>query len=146
MDDAKFNALIDAYGGDPERWPAEARVDARTRLADARPEDRSRLKEAAALDALLREVEPATARAALLGRILGDAPSATRSRPLGGGAIALGLAPRARLAAAGLLVLSLGVIAGWSASHDAVAVAAGDALLVSAYGEPLDELFTVGEL
>jgi hypothetical protein len=141
VDDLKFKALIDAYGGDVERWPAAERAAARTRVAQARADDLALLREAGALDALLGEARCVVAPAALVGRLLQSAQGSAR-----GSTFSLGGQAPTRLAAAALLLVALGVFAGWTASHDAVAAAAGDALLASVYDEAADELFAVGEL
>jgi hypothetical protein len=146
VDDLRFKALLEAYGADVERWPVATRDAARARIAEGGADDAALLREAAALDALLGEAAPTPASSALLGRILA---SATDGRRAGSGGVlaALGsLAPQARFAAASLMLVALGAAAGWAASHDAAAAAAGNALLASAYGETADDLFVVEEL
>lgn len=150
MDEARFKALAEAYGADVERWPVAERDAARRRLADAGPDARAALKEAAALDALLKEAPQAHLDARLIGRVMADAQARVRPRPsavFGGGAIALsGFGARAGLIAACLALVSVGVAAGWTTSHGVVASAAGDALIASAYGETSEDMFAVEEL
>lgn len=146
MDELRFKILLDAYGADIERWPAAEREEGRRRLAAAGGSERALLDENAALDALLRAPRPQQASSALIGRIMAEAPSEPRAAGVFGGAIALlGLNRQARFAAAGLVLLSAGALAGWSASQDVLGSAAGDALLAASYSETADELFLVEE-
>jgi hypothetical protein len=55
MDDTIFEALLNAYGSDLSRWPADLREDARAWRA-ASPRAQSRQREAAQLDALIDAV------------------------------------------------------------------------------------------
>jgi hypothetical protein len=144
VDEVRFKALLDAYGADVERWPAPERAAGRRRMAAA--QGSGDVKAAAALDALLAESRPAEVSAALMGRVLASAAAARAPGLAGAGAVVAGLGWRARIAAAGLLLVSLGMLAGWSASHDLLEAAAGDALLTVALGEEADDLFAVEEL
>jgi anti-sigma factor RsiW len=147
VDELRFKILLDAYGSDVERWPAAEREEGRRRLAAIGGSERALLDENAALDALLRMPRPQQASAALMGRIMAAAPSEPRAAGVFGPVVAiLGLNRQAQLAAAALLLLSAGVLAGWTASHDLLGFAAGDALLAASYGETADELFSVEEL
>ncbi|GHD47116.1 hypothetical protein GCM10017083_17060 [Thalassobaculum fulvum] len=60
----RVRTLIDAYGADPERWPADEREAAR-RLVDADPALAAELAEAAAFDALLDALPAEAPRPAL---------------------------------------------------------------------------------
>lgn len=147
MDELKFKALLEAYGSDVERWPVQHRDAGRARIAAAGDDERAALREAAALDALLRTPRREQASAALVGRIMATAPS----EPRVGGALApviaiLGFGRPAQLAAACFLLMSAGVFAGWTASQDVVGASAGDALLAASYGGAADDFFSVEEL
>ncbi len=147
MDELKFKALLEAYGSDVERWPVQDREAGRTRIAAAGDAERTLLREAAVLDALLRTPRREQASAALVGRIMASAPSEPRM----GGALApviaiLGFGRPAPLVAACFLLMSAGVFAGWTAGHDVVGAAAGDALFAASYGGGADDLFSVEEL
>lgn len=84
MDEHRFRALLDAYGGDPRRWPAEEREAAQA-FADAHT-DRAPQDEAARLDAVLEAGAPECApTAALMGRILQDAAAVSSARGARGG-------------------------------------------------------------
>lgn len=73
MNSERLTALIEAYGSDPRRWPEQERQAAQGLLA-ASPAAQEKLREAAALDALLAvklpELEPS---AALRARVLAQA-------------------------------------------------------------------------
>lgn len=81
----RLKAVIDAYGGNPERWPETERTELAA-LASGRPELASMLAEARALDAVLRSAPAGDAsRLLALGeRILTDAGAS------GGGNVASG--------------------------------------------------------
>lgn len=69
----RFQALLDAYGADPRRWPSEERQAAQALLAqDARA--RRLQDEAGQLDRLLDAWQAPEPSAALMGRILAAAP------------------------------------------------------------------------
>ncbi len=53
----RFRVLVEAYGGDPRRWPAAERARAAELLAGS-PEARALLAEAGALDRLLDRSQP----------------------------------------------------------------------------------------
>jgi len=73
MDARRLDELLDAYGADPARWPADERAAAEALLASS-PELRARVTAAAQLDALL-DVMPAVSEpsAALRERVLASA-------------------------------------------------------------------------
>ncbi len=81
MESARFEALIASWGADPARWPAGEADAARRHLA-ASPEAAARLAAEARLDALLDGVAVPTAPAALVGRLLAEAPAAPAPRGL----------------------------------------------------------------
>jgi hypothetical protein len=145
VDDLKFKALLDAYGADVERWPQSEREAGRRRLADAAAQGSAELNAAAALDALLAGRRPVVARVDLVGRIMASLETRSDRGRLGVVAAA-GLALRARLVAAGVLLVAVGMAAGWGASHGVVGSAAGGALLDLAYGGTADDLFAAEEL
>lgn len=152
MDDAKFKALLDAYGAEIERWPSAERAEARRRLAEGGRAEREAFKQAAALDALLkvqREATETRVPSDLVGRIMQSYDPEPRAQGFaGGGAIAIAdfFGLRARLTAASLLLVAAGVFAGWTSSHDVFAAAAGDALISAAYSDGADSLFDVEDL
>ncbi len=107
MDEARFRAILDAYGADPAHWPEAERADA-LNLAASYPE---LLVRARALDdALVLDKEGARADAALARRILNTAP--TRAPRVAAARI---VGPGLALAACALLGLALGYGAGLSA-------------------------------
>lgn len=69
----RFAALADAYGADLRRWPAELRAAAEERLAED-PQAGVALAEAARLDDLLAAHRVSAPGAALIGRVLAQAP------------------------------------------------------------------------
>jgi hypothetical protein len=74
---ARFRELLDAYGADAERWPADERAGARGLLA-REPEARAALAAAAALDRILDLAPAAEPSAALVGAVLAGAPAVHR--------------------------------------------------------------------
>jgi hypothetical protein len=80
MTPERFSTLLDAYGGDPKRWPAPERDAALAFLANT-PSARIMVADALRLDALLDRLEPATATldaehiAALAARTAQDKPA-----------------------------------------------------------------------
>jgi hypothetical protein len=145
VDELRFKTLLEAYGADVERWPAAERDAGRRQLTAVGESERDLVSDSAALDALLRAPQPVQPSAALVGRIM----QAAQDRPRPGGlfapgAIALaGFSARAQLAAACLMLVSLGVVGGWIASHDVLGSVAADALLTASYGEVSDDWFSV---
>ena len=80
MTPARFAALLDAYGGDPARWPAAERQAALRLLARDAAARRAQA-EAASLDALLDQAPVAPLSAALQARVLAAAPTVAKRRP-----------------------------------------------------------------
>lgn len=126
---ARFEALLDAYGAEPRRWPADRRAAAEALLARS-PEARALQAAARRLDALLDAAPAAPAPAHLVGRVIAAAP---RPRARRGGWLAAWLKPAAGIVAAALLGLALGVIvspfeggASEVADADSVTLAIGD--------------------
>ncbi len=126
---AQFEALLDAYGAEPRRWPAERRAEAEALLARS-AEARALHEGAARLDALIdtAAVEPAPAH--LIGRVIAAAPRPQARR---NGWFAGWLKPAAGLAFAAVLGLALGGIvspfdtgSGELADADSVTLAIGD--------------------
>jgi hypothetical protein len=131
----RFEALLDAYGAAPQRWPADRRAAAEALLARSR-EAQALHAAAARLDALIdaATVEPAPAH--LIGRVLSTAPSAPA--PARGAAARRGwfgglFKPAAGIAFAALLGLGLGGVIspfdsanGDLADADTVTLAIGD--------------------
>jgi len=100
---AQFEALLDAYGAEPRRWPRDRREAAETLLARS-SEARAMHAAAARLDGLIDTagVEPAPAH--LIGRVLAAAPQPSARGGWFGGL----LRPAAGLAFAAVLGLGLG--------------------------------------
>ena len=69
---ARFRALLDAYGADPDRWPAEERDAAHALLAQS-PEAQRWRDASAQLDAILDRAPAPTASPELIERILATA-------------------------------------------------------------------------
>ena len=129
---SRFREIVESYGGDPDRWPAEERA-AATTLA-GRPEGRALLDRAAGLDGLLDTAPvPAPASQALVDRLLAVAEPDPVAEDARAPAEAHGLLARLRLAlpelaglltparlatqaAALTLVAGLGVVVGISES------------------------------
>jgi len=101
---AQLQALLDAYGAEPRRWPAARREPAEALLARS-PEARALQAAAARLDGLIDTagVEPAPAH--LVGRVIAAAP---QPRAQGGRWFAGLLKPAAGLAFAAVLGVALG--------------------------------------
>lgn len=125
---ARFEALLDAYGAERRRWPAERRGAAEALLARS-AEARALHAAAARLDALIdtAAVEPAPAH--LVGRVIAAAPR-PKTRD---GWFAGWLRPAAGLAFAAVLGLALGGFvspfdagSGELADADSVTLAIGD--------------------
>ena len=79
MTDERLGSLVDAYGGDPARWPLAERAAALS-LLETSAAARAAADGARALDALLGEASVVTAPAALTSRLLGDFERASRRR------------------------------------------------------------------
>jgi hypothetical protein len=115
---ARFEALLDAYGAEPRRWPADRRAASESLLARS-PEAQALHAAARRLDGLLdaAAVEPAPAH--LIGRVLAAAPKPAAAR---GGWIAGLFKPAAGIALAAVLGLGLGgVISPFGAANGDVA-------------------------
>jgi hypothetical protein len=110
MEINRLQAILDAYGANPDHWPAAERNAAR-RLADTSPTAQAMMADAAALDQLLDAAPLAEPSPELLADILAAATPATRHRwaallwPFGPV-----WKPASALAMAGLLGLFLGAI------------------------------------
>jgi hypothetical protein len=76
MTPERFHACLDAYGADLARWPADEIAAARAFAAEATPELRERMAQAALLDAWLVDDVVAPPDDALVRRILDSAPAA----------------------------------------------------------------------
>ena len=79
MTPERLKTLIEAYGADARRWPADERAAAED-LAAALPAARRWLAEARALDAALDALPAAAAQAGLANRILAQARTRTQRR------------------------------------------------------------------
>ena len=125
---ARFEALLDAYGAEPRRWPADRRAAAEALLA--RSAEAQALHAAAArLDSLIDTAAVESAPAHLVGRVIAAAPQ-PRAR---GGWFGGWLKPAGGLAIAAVLGLALGGFvspfdagSGELADADSVALAIGD--------------------
>jgi anti-sigma factor RsiW len=78
---ARFETLLEAYGGQPARWPAAERAAAEALLA-SNPTARALHARAAELDALLDKLSAPQPSPALRARILAQAPRPARPRLL----------------------------------------------------------------
>jgi anti-sigma factor RsiW len=106
---ARFEALLDAYGAVPRRWPADRRAWAEALLARS-PEAQLLHAAAARLDGLLDAAAPEPAPAHLIGRVLASAPSAAPRAAQRKGWFGGLFKPAAGLAFAAVLGLALGGI------------------------------------
>jgi hypothetical protein len=128
MDRERFNHLLEAYGGDFRRWPAEGRA-AAAAFAAQDADAAIALKEAQALDGVLDQAGAEQRDTSqLAARILSQAP---RAEPW--------LNRRARLALAACAVF--GVLLGYGGGLMAPAMAADDAYFAAAFEAP----FLIGE-
>ncbi|RDU96138.1 hypothetical protein DWV00_25440 [Trinickia dinghuensis] len=110
MTPRRFAQIVDAYGADPSRWPTGERA-AACAFAQAYPDEaRTRLEEAAALDACLSAdiVEPASR--SLQRRIVASAKPPGH-RPARGARAARWWLPGAAIAGAGVAGLVAGALA-----------------------------------
>lgn len=83
MDEARFRALLNAYGADQKRWPEAERAAAAAFAAEQPDVAEHALNEAAALDRQLDAAPTQEPSAALMGRVLASAPTgASRPRDL----------------------------------------------------------------
>ena len=78
---ARFENLLDAYGAEPRRWPADRRAEAEA-LLRASPEARALRDTAAHLDAMLDAAPIPPAPGDLVGRVLAAAPKPQAPRGL----------------------------------------------------------------
>jgi anti-sigma factor RsiW len=114
---ARFEALLDAYGAAPRRWPLDRRAAAEALLARS-PAAQALHAAAARLDGLIDTAKPAPAPAHLVGRVIASAPAAA-PRPSWFASL---LKPAAGLAFAAVLGLALGgVISPFGAGNGDVA-------------------------
>jgi anti-sigma factor RsiW len=122
----RFQAIVAAYGAEPDAWPEAERVQAR-RFCERHPEAARVLAEAREIDTFLAQAPPAIASDALKAKILASAPQPR-------GAARLGRWLPAGAIAASLIV---GVLAAWplletqrgpDLSDEAAWEALGDAL------------------
>lgn len=127
----RFTAILDAYGAEPRRWPAEER-DRASAFAHADPRGRALLAEARRLDATL-DLDPApTVRPELRARVLAAAPTPSQALSWAVAGWARLWAPRAGLVAAGLAGVMFGAVLGGGDSD-------GGAQALLAEAEPYDE-------
>lgn len=125
MQASRFEALIDAYGADPARWPDAERASALA-FAEANPDLAARLtREAARLDAALALARVEAPSPALMADILKSADERNGFAP-----------PWARLAAA--IAISAGLGLGWGGASlgGAADGEAAYALAFSSFAEP----------
>ena len=102
MNRDRFLAILEAYGSEPRRWPAEERAAAAAYAQDD-PEAARALRAAAFLDGVLDESRPLAPSPAMRRRVAEAAPQRVRRRsPL------RWLAPGVGLAAAGVAGLVFG--------------------------------------
>ena len=77
----RFRELLDAYGGDPRRWPAAERGPAAELLATS-PEARALLAEATTLDRLLDGAPPLAPATLDAERLIARVTAAAQERPV----------------------------------------------------------------
>jgi anti-sigma factor RsiW len=139
MDRERFEQLVEAYGADPARWPADLRAAAEA--AAASPEAGEALRAARALDQALDSFDSEPPSLALRQRILARAPR-PRSAPAWrlGRAFWLSGAGLAAACAVGVVVgVSLGGAMATSASQaDRDTEAAAAFGTVTAFGAPVE--------
>jgi hypothetical protein len=147
VDKARFKAIIEAYGADPDRWPEAERDDALAYRRGADASETALLKDAAELDGLLAAASPARVDAALVARVMASARRPSFLAALFGGAGHVGTGARAGVAAACLALVVLGTGAGWASSgRGATAVTAEDAFLNVAYDPAVEDLFALEDV
>jgi len=133
----RFRAIVDAYGADPGRWPAEERAAAQAWAAQHRAAAEALLNEAAPLDAWLADATVAAPGVALTRRIAASAPRPVRPRARlwwsGAAFVGAGLAG----CAAGAFAMSVALLAG-SAPAPSVAPPDAASLTTSFGGMPAD--------
>jgi hypothetical protein len=136
MDQTRFQALADAYGGDMDRWPLDERAAGRAFAEAFAGAAKPILDEAAVLDGLLRDAGASSAPSALFSAVLAGAPS---------GSVSGQPSPAPRWAAmAAALMLTAGVGAGWIVTPDG-SDAAADALFAEAFATlETDTAFSTG--
>jgi len=148
----RLGALLDAYGADPDRWPADERG-AALALLEEDAAARALREHAARLDAVLATVEEASPSPALVERILAAAPATaveTRRPPVSRGVNPRG-AVRGRNAwryfSAGLPLAAAAALALWLASSPEETPASPETLAaLGTYETPGDELLTTSEV
>ena len=129
MDRSRFEHLLEAYGGDFARWPANERAAAAAFVAQHGEEVAQALRAARALDAALkaaREAAPDTSR--LARRVLARAPGPQRQ----------GFGGRAKWALAACAVF--GALLGYGGGLMAPATAADDSYFLMAFEAPFEVL------
>jgi hypothetical protein len=125
MDRTRFEHLLEAYGADFRRWPANERAAAAAFAAQHRSEITAALTDERALDALLEQArEAAPETAALAGRILAAAPRAQ----------SWGFDRRAMLALAACAVF--GLVLGYGGGHLAPPAVGDDSYFAMAFEAP----------
>jgi len=116
MDLTTFQALLDAHGGDPARWPDGERAAAMDLVARS-PEAEDTLAAARHLDALLVQGLPVRASDPLRFRITTGAVHRRTARPAGDRWLSTLLAPwRLGAAAAAAASIALGMVVGLETS------------------------------
>lgn len=143
---ARFEAILDAYGADPARWP-EAERDAALELMRREPEGaQAALAAARALDAALDAAPDAAPSEALRARVLAAAQSGESAESqaaargwlgaLAGVFAVSGRTATAHPAAALMALFVIGVGAGYSAGGAALREQALEAALTAAFESP----------
>lgn len=126
----RFRELVEAYGGDPRRWPAAERAPAAALLAGS-PEAQALLAEAGALDRLLDRTPPLSPPILDAERLIARVTGAVQERPI---AHSIGaIQPPTRglwLRAAGLAAAAvIGFMVGWTELGTSDATAASGSSL-----------------
>ena len=115
MNAERFAAIVEAYGAEPRRWPESERADAEAFAA--RPEARSILADARALDVMLDATDaPAPVNLGFMRQALASAPKAPTP--------AVSWRPVAAMAACAVIGVALGFGGARQAADEQAAAAA----------------------
>ncbi len=133
MNETRFQELLEAYGGDPKRWPEGERADAEAFAASNPVLTADALADARALDALLATSQEGAPSEALRLRVLAAAPQApARSGGLSAWLGGMGAA-RPALGVALAVMMSIGVLTGYQLGGRASHQDAAEALWAAAF-------------
>jgi hypothetical protein len=148
FDRARFGEILDAYGADPDRWPADER-EAALGLMREDPAARALSERAERLDRALASLDDAEPSRDLVARVLAAVPSTARAMaPRRSPSFARGGGRRAmRYAAAALPMAAAAALALWIIRAPEREVPMAEALAaLGTYETPGDELLTTSEV